>query len=166
MNTASIFPLSLLYDGSCPVCRLELHSLKERDHAHRLRLIDIAQPGFDAAAWGASLAEMNALLHAVDAHGVTHRGVAALRLAYGAVGLGWALRPTAWPLLAPAFDAAYRVFARHRIATSRLLSPLLTPLLQRQAMRQTARIDEQMRRCHEGACAAPQTIHQQQGDPS
>ncbi len=41
MNTSSIFPLRLLYDGSCPVCRLELHSLKERDHADKLRLIDI-----------------------------------------------------------------------------------------------------------------------------
>jgi predicted DCC family thiol-disulfide oxidoreductase YuxK len=166
MNAPSIFPLSLLYDGSCSVCRLELHSLKERDHGNRLRLIDIAQPDFDAAAWGASLAEMNALLHAVDARGVTHRGVAALRLAYSAVGLGWALRPTAWPLLAPAFDAAYRVFARHRIVMSKLLSPLLAPLLARQEMRQMVRIEKQMRRCHEGACAAPQSIQQQRGDPS
>ncbi len=157
----SSYPVHLLYDSACPLCRLEMHSLKARDHANRLRLVDIADPHFEPAAWGASLAEMDAVIHAVDAHGVTHRGVAALRLAYGAVGLGWALRPTAWPLLAPAFDAAYRVFARHRYVTSKLLSPLLAPLLAWQAVR----IERQMRRCHEGACLAPQNL-EQRGDPS
>jgi len=37
------------------------------------------------------------------------------RRAYGAVGLGWLLAPSRWPLLGRLFDAAYRWFARNRL---------------------------------------------------
>ena len=48
-----------------------------------------------------------------------------LRLAYAAAGLGWLLRPTGFGPLRPAFDAAYRVFARNRKAISRALAPAI-----------------------------------------
>ena len=145
---ATAFPLRILYDGACPLCHLEMHKLKARDRSARLHLIDIADPHFDPAPWGASLANLNAVIHAVDAQGHTHRGVAALRLAYEAVGLGWVLRLSTWPLLAPAFDAAYRMFARHRQASSRALGPLLARLLDR-----PGRSDAQAPPvCGEGAC--------------
>ena len=94
------YPLHLLYDSACPVCRLEMHELAARDVHGRLRLVDIAAPGFDPTPWGATLEAMNARTHAVDAAGVTTIGVAALRLAYAAVGLGAWFEPTRWPLLA------------------------------------------------------------------
>ncbi len=147
------YPLHLLYDSACPVCRSEMHALKSRDDADRLALVDIAAPGFDPAPWGASLAQLNALIHAVDARGVTWRGVPALRAAYGAVGLGAWAAPTGWPLLAPLFDAAYRVFARHRHAFSRIAAPLLDAAVAWRARRALAR----MATCAAGRCEVAHT---------
>ena len=41
--------------------------------------------------------------------------VEVFRRAYGAVGWGWLVAPTTWPLLRGIADAAYRVFARNRL---------------------------------------------------
>ena len=54
-----------------------------------------------------------------------------LRLAYAAAGLGWLLRPSAFGPLRPAFDAAYRVFARHRKSISRALAPAINAVRDR-----------------------------------
>mgnify|MGYP003417312638 CR=1 FL=1 len=140
-----IYPLTLLYDRRCPVCRLEMDELRERDAASKLRFIDISAEGFDAAAWGATPAQLDALLHAVDAQGRTHRGVPALRLAYAAVGLGALWAPTGWPLLRPLFDAAYAVFARHRHQISRIAAPLIEHIA-------AARAARRMQRCASGVC--------------
>jgi predicted DCC family thiol-disulfide oxidoreductase YuxK len=143
--TSPIDPLTLLYDRRCAVCRLEMDDLRARDTDSKLRFVDISVTGFEAASWGATLAELNALIHARDARGRMHRGVPALRLAYAAVGRGWLLAPTHWPVLRPIFDAFYAWFARHRYGFSRLLSPLI----ERIAASRTAR---RMQRCVGGVC--------------
>ncbi len=139
------YPLSLLYDRACPVCRSEMHALAARDRRARLRLVDISAPGFDPASWGdATLAELNARIHAVDARGVTLRGVSALRAAYAAVGLGAWVAPIGWPLVAPLAERAYDVFARHRYGISRAAAPLIDALAAwraRRARRGWARMD-------------------------
>lgn len=141
----SVYPLTLLYDRNCRVCRLEMDELRERDAASKLRFIDISAEGFDAAAWGATPAQLDALLHAVDARGHTHRGVPALRLAYAAVGRGALLAATGWPLLRPLFGAAYAVFARHRHRISRIAAPLIEHIA-------AARMARRMQCCAAGAC--------------
>jgi predicted DCC family thiol-disulfide oxidoreductase YuxK len=47
--------------------------------------------------------------------GTLVEGVEVFRRAYAAVGLGWLVAPTRWPLLRPLADAAYRWFARNRL---------------------------------------------------
>ena len=42
------YPLTLLYDGTCPVCVLEMDNLKARNAEGQLRFINIATPEFDA----------------------------------------------------------------------------------------------------------------------
>ena len=148
--TAS-YPLTLLYDGTCPVCSLEMDHLRARDLAGRLVFVDIAQPGFDPARYGASLAAMDAEIHGVLPDGSLLRGVGVLRLAYAAVGLGWVLRPTGWGPLRPLADAGYRVFARHRRTISRLAAPLIDGVRAARA-RRTA---ERMQACASGACDIP-----------
>ena len=120
--------LTVFYDASCPVCSLEMDHLAARDRCGRLDLVDISAPAFDAAHHGFAHADLDAAMHVRDAAGRVSRGVPALRLAYGAVGLGWLVRPTAWPWLAPAFDAAYRGFAAHRHTLSRRLGPAIRAL--------------------------------------
>lgn len=142
------YPLTLFYDAACPVCSLEMDHLRERDVAGRLVFVDIGTPGFDAAAHGATLQAMNAEIHARRPDGSMLKGVEVLRLAYDAVGLGWVLRASAWPPLKPAFDLAYRGFARHRIAISRAAAPLIRSLRNLRARRTMRR----MRECSAGAC--------------
>jgi len=144
------YPLTLFYDAACPVCSLEMDHLRERDAAKRLLFIDIGAPGFDAAAYGVTLQAMNAEIHAKRPDGSMLKGVEVLRLAYEAVGLGWVLRASAWPLLRPAFDVAYSSFARHRIAISSAAAPLIRSLRNLRARRALRR----MRECGSGACAA------------
>lgn len=151
MNTN--YPLTLLYDASCPVCALEMDHLRQRCEAagaaDRLRFVDIAAEGFDAAAFGATFDALDAEIHGVRPDGSLIRGVQVLRLAYAAAGIGWVLQPTGWPLLRPAFDAGYRVFARHRRAISRVAAPLIDVIRAQRA----AHIHAQMQRCAGGACA-------------
>jgi len=141
--------MTLFYDAACPVCSLEMDHLRERDVAGRLVFVDIGAPGFDAAAHGATLQAMNAEIHAKRPDGSMLKGVEVLRLAYEAVGLGWVLRASAWPVLRPAFDVAYRAFARHRIAISGAAAPLIRSLRSVRAHRMAKR----MRECSAGACA-------------
>lgn len=148
----TIYPLTLLYDAGCPVCSLEMDHLRSRNHEGRLVFIDITTLGFDPAPFGATLADMNAEIHARRADGLVIRGVPVLRLAYEAVGLGWVWRPTDWPLLRALSEAGYRVFARHRQGISRMAAPLINAIRAQRARR----VADRMRGCTSGACNAPQ----------
>ena len=138
---ASTYPLTLLYDSSCLICKTEMDALRDRDAGNgRLRFIDIAAPGFDPGPYGKTLAELNAVIHGVKADGRLVSGMETLRLAYAAVGLGWVLRPTGWPLLQPLFERAYAGFAQRRDG----VSAALAPVIERAAAWRTAR---RMQRC-------------------
>ncbi len=109
------YPLTLFFDGHCPVCRAEMHALRARDAAGRLRFDDVRAEGFARPA-GTTTDDLLAAIHARTGDGRLVAGVQALRLAYRAVGLGWLVAPTAWPLLRGPSERAYRWFARHRLA--------------------------------------------------
>jgi len=108
---SAVYPLTLLYDANCAVCSLEMGHLRSRNHEGKLLFVDIAEPGFDPAPYGATLAAMNAEIHARRADGQVICGVQVLRLAYEAVGLGWVLRPTAW---APFIECSRGTASRSR----------------------------------------------------
>lgn len=160
MTTAhSNYPLTLLYDASCPVCRLEMDELRHRNIQGRLVFVDISAADFDlpqywpAAAQGnagglPTMQDMNAALHGIGPDGQLFTGVDTIRLAYAAVGLGWLWAPTRWPLMRPMTDMAYRWFARHRYWISATLGPLVSRIEQRRARARMAR----MQRCHDGRC--------------
>lgn len=143
-------PLTLLYDGSCPVCSLEMDHLRMRSRDGKLRFVDIAAPGFDAAAFHCTLEALHAEIHGVWPDGTHVRGVPVLRLAYEAAGLGWVMRPTTWPVLRPLADAGYRIFARHRTAISRVAGPVINAI---RAQRARA-VAKRMAQCANGACRA------------
>ena len=108
--------IAVLYDGDCPLCRREVAWLRDRDPAGSVaRFEDIAAPGFEASRYGRSQAELMARIHGVLPDGTLLEGVEVFRRVYAAVGLGWLVAPTRWPLLRPLCDAAYRWFARNRL---------------------------------------------------
>jgi predicted DCC family thiol-disulfide oxidoreductase YuxK len=61
------------------------------------------------------------VLHGVLADGRVVRRVEAIRQAYQAVGLGWLVAPTRWPVVRWVLDGMYGIFARNRIRWGRLL---------------------------------------------
>jgi predicted DCC family thiol-disulfide oxidoreductase YuxK len=107
---------TILIDGDCPLCRKEAALLARMDHGRgRLAQINIADPAFDAAAMGLSREGVMATIHGVTAEGRVVTGMEVFRRAYAAVGWGWVLSWTGWPVLRPLADAGYRWFARNRL---------------------------------------------------
>ena len=107
--------LKVLYDHACPMCRREVAWLNKRDEAGRIFFEDISAPDFDAGRYGVEQAAVEGAIHGVLPDGTLVTGVEVFRRMYTAVGLGWLLAPTRWPLLRPLADAAYRAFARRRV---------------------------------------------------
>lgn len=153
----SDYPLRIFYDASCLVCALEMDHLRRRDKARRLVLVDMSAPAFDATPFGLTLADFDAVIHGIRPDGSIVRGMAVLRLAYDAVGLGWVLKPSSSAALRPLFDAAYRVFAQHRKPISRVLTPFIDGLRERRARRTLADMGRRT-----DACA----VQRDHGDPA
>ena len=108
-------PFKLLFDGQCPFCRREVAWLKRRDRDGKLATEDISAPGFDAARYGLTQAEVEGVMHGVFPDGRIVTRVAAFRAAYKIVGLGWLIAPTTWPGLRWIADRFYEWFARNRV---------------------------------------------------
>ncbi len=108
--------MELYYDGECRFCSREMAWIESLDRGRgRIGFVDIATPEFDALALGRSQDDLMARIHARLPDGQWVEGMEVFRRAYRAVGLGWLLAPTGWPILRPLFDAGYRWFARNRL---------------------------------------------------
>lgn len=81
----------------------------------KLELEDIAHPDFDPARYGKTQDEVMGHIHGVTPSGEIVTGVEVFRQAYHAVGWGWLLGWTAWPVFRSISDAAYSFFAKHRL---------------------------------------------------
>ena len=123
MNTP---PLTLLYDGSCPICAWEKNHLMRKNKHGKLAFIDIQAPDFDPAPYGVTMAALMAHLHAVTADGRLIKGIDTLIESYRAVGWWWAYRPLA-AIPRPLAEAAYTWFAGRRYGISRRFGHLFGP---------------------------------------
>lgn len=112
---AKAHDFKMLYDGQCPLCMREVRMLQALNRSGRLALEDIAAPDFDPARYGRTMAALMGQIHGVLPEGQLVTGVEVFRRVYAAVGLGWLLAPTAWPVLRPLFDRAYHWFAANRL---------------------------------------------------
>lgn len=110
-----MFAVKVLYDGDCPLCSREIEFLRRRDRAGRIAFENIAAPDFDPARYGLDHDAVMSRVHGVLPDGSVIEGVEVFRRLYAAVGLGWLVAPTRWPILRRIFDALYRVFARNRL---------------------------------------------------
>lgn len=108
------WPLTLYYDGACPLCAREIRLLRRRAPPQRLRLVDIAAADFDPASTGLSRAELQARLHARFADGRWVSGLDATFWSWCAAGLERWAAPLRWAALRPLLELAYRLFCRLR----------------------------------------------------
>ncbi len=128
-------PLTLYYDGRCPLCQAEMLYLQHRDHLGLLNCVDITQNDFDANATGLSCERAMASIHGQLANGDWVTGVAVFAAAYERVGL----RRMAWllsrPSLQPLLGWGYARFARHRYTLSRWFGPSVLRFVKRWLIR-------------------------------
>ena len=110
----------LLYDGQCPFCLLEVRWLRAWNRNGRLVFEDITAPDFDPSRYGLTGEDVMGVIHGVFPDGRVVRKVEVFRQAYRAVGLGWLLAPTDWPVFRWFFDFLYEWFARNRVSLGRL----------------------------------------------
>jgi predicted DCC family thiol-disulfide oxidoreductase YuxK len=116
--------VKVLFDGECPLCRREIAALRRLDRGRgRAAFEDISAPGFDPSRYGLDRETLMSRIHGVLPDGRVIEGVEVFRRLYSAVGLGWIVAPTRWPVLRPLVDAAYRAFARNRLRLTGRANP-------------------------------------------
>lgn len=142
------YPMTIFHDGNCPICRFDMDNLKARNHEEKLAFIDVAAPEFDPTAYGMSQTDFITEIHAQCADGRFVKGMEVFRLAYRAVGLGWAVAPASWgPLRQPA-NALYRLFARNRGKIGKHFGWIFESLAACQARKRATQ-------CNNGSCTLP-----------
>lgn len=117
-----LYPLTIFYDASCPMCAREMRGLKARDRGGRLELVDCSAPDFDQTVLAGTpirREDLMTLIHARDAHGRWLIGPEVLNAAYAAAGYEAIARIWGSRRLRPLLDRLYRWVARNR----HLLSP-------------------------------------------
>lgn len=108
--------VTLFVDGQCPLCAREAGMLLRMDKGRgRLAVQDITDPAFDSTSIGRTPDDTMVRIHGLLPDGTIIEGMEVIRRAYQAVGMGWVLSWTRWPIARPITDAAYRLFARSRM---------------------------------------------------
>jgi predicted DCC family thiol-disulfide oxidoreductase YuxK len=108
--------IKVLIDGACPLCRREADLWRWLDRSRgRVVLKDVGSSDFNPAECGLTHDQAMKQIHGILPSGAVVCGMEVFRRAYAAVGWGWLLAPTAWPLLRPLFDRGYWWFARNRL---------------------------------------------------
>ncbi len=133
------WPLTLYFDGDCPLCAREIKLLRRRASEERLQLVDMSEAGFEAQALGFSHEQMQASLHARFADGRWVKGLDATLWAWRAAGLGAWAAPLTWRATRPLLSVAYRVFCRLRPHLNWLPHP------------------DGSQRCKDDVCAVPES---------
>jgi len=115
--TPNGWQFKVLIAGDCPLCAREASFLRRLDKGRgSLVLEDVTSPSFDPARYGRTQQQVMSEIHGVLPDGTVVQGMEVFRRAYGAVGWGWLLAPSGWPVVRRIFDWLYKVFAKYRLA--------------------------------------------------
>ena len=107
--------LSLLYDGACYLCDMEIKFYKRRDKENQLDLVDISEPSFNAEDWGLDQDKVQLHFHARDQEDTWHVGVDAFVAIWRCLGINSMLVGLATnSKTKPLFQVGYKAFANIR----------------------------------------------------
>ncbi|WP_294250720.1 DUF393 domain-containing protein [uncultured Sphingomonas sp.] len=105
-------PLTVWYDGGCPLCVREIALMRRLDRRERLRFVDVSD---DTSSCPLDRGDLLARFHVSDAQGRFYSGAAAFAAMWRAIPL---LRPLGMLALLPgmtwALERLYRAFLRVR----------------------------------------------------
>ena len=111
----ALYPLTVFFDGACPICDREIALMKRLDRRRQLEFCDFSAQEYDAASSGFATADLGAVIHARWADGSIITGVEVFRAMWEAVGLGFLARLSRLSLVEPLVLKAYAWFAHNRL---------------------------------------------------
>ena len=109
------YPLTVFYDGACPVCAREIKLMRRLDRQQRLSFCDFSSPDYDVATTGLAVPDLSAVIHARWADGTVITGVDVFRAMWEAVGMRLMAKVSRLSLVDPLAVKAYAWFARNRL---------------------------------------------------
>jgi predicted DCC family thiol-disulfide oxidoreductase YuxK len=109
------YPLTVFFDGACPICVREIVLMRRLDRRRRLVCCDFSRPDYDTASINISPAELGRVIHARWADGSVITGVDVFRAMWEAVGLGLLAKLSRLSLVEPLVLKTYAWFARNRL---------------------------------------------------
>lgn len=146
------YPLTIYFDGSCPLCTREVQLLTRFDDRKQLQLVDCSPSTF-APVDGYPRDAMMALIHARDAAGQWLIGAPVFAAAYRASGFAAIAGLWGSPRLQPMWRVVYPWIARNRMWLSRLGAiSALTWILHRLHARAAKRALAQSQACADNHC--------------
>lgn len=119
--------VELFWDGGCPMCKREIEYYRGLDRDARVRWTDIHSRPEALDRFGIPLKRAMERIHAIKSDGKILTGVPAFLAVWEQLPYWRALPPvlTATPGVVPLAEAAYGVWARHRLAISGRVRPSL-----------------------------------------
>ena len=155
INTVQ-YPLTIFFDGSCPLCRREIALLTQFDDQQQLRVVDCSASDF-APIEGHARDAMMALIHARDAGGTWLIGAPVFAAAYSATGFASIASLWGSKRLQPMWRVVYPWIAKNRMWLSKLGAiDGMTWLLHRLHARAAKKALLQSQGCKDDACEVAQ----------
>lgn len=152
MMNAVQYPLTIFFDGSCPLCTREIALLTKFDDQQQLRVVDCSATDF-APVEGHAREAMMALIHARDEAGTWLIGAPVFAAAYRATGFASIASLWGSPRLQPMWSVVYPWIARNRMWLSRLGAiDAMTWLLHRLHARAAKKALAQSQACKDDRC--------------
>ena len=109
------YPLTVFFDGACPICAREIALMKRLDRRRQMEFCDFSTQEYDPASSGFAAADLGTVIHARWADGSVITGVEVFRAMWEAVGLGVLAKLSRLSLIEPLVVRAYAWFARNRL---------------------------------------------------
>ena len=109
------YPLSIFFDGECPICRREINLMKILNRKDRLRFIDFSKTSYNAREQGLNPCDLELVIHARWSDGQIITGVEVFREMWEGVGFTFLARMSRLPFMNRILVRAYSWFAKNRL---------------------------------------------------
>ena len=114
-DNTKAYPLSIFFDGECPICRREINLMKILDRKDRLRFIDFSKTSYHAREQGLNPCDLERVIHARWSDGRIITGVEVFREMWEGVGFTFLARMSRLPFMNGILVRAYSWFAKNRL---------------------------------------------------
>ena len=114
-HVAKPYPLTVYFDGKCPICRREIDLMKKFNRKDDLRFIDFSDASFQSTDPDLNTCDFARVIHARWSDGTVITGVEVFREMWEAIGLGVLSRFSRLSPINGLLVKAYGWFAKNRL---------------------------------------------------